>query len=862
MDDKTIEKLLKESNKTFLNKDIDKLILKFDDKFNKDIILLISLFVNHKIDINNYINTLLFTLSNESLINNKQFPKYFPIFYYNKGDDKDKPYKILNYIINILNEFIIKCDELKDIVENIEFYIKDNLIFRDIYNEFVSLKNKIHNVFKFKLNIMILHMIDIEKIKFYKKILDKELIIDKLDDVLQIDVTYKADKKHIINFIETNYIYSIESLQILIVQQLNVDISILERKQQIKCIRIYKNLLRDILKRFDGYDYINEIIDIYFKIYDKILIIKSLQREFGNTIHSFSNIHTEENINKIKSSIQIFTGLAILSNEILSIYNDNNYINFDKDFKKIDDMKNISERFYSYSKIIFKNINNCIKEEERDILYYYLKNPQKTNKTNNINPTYGIKIDFIKPIITQLDDILPKSSLKISSESSSKSNEDYYTISDKFRKLVKKTINKKDNRNIIKLLRESLQDFFLLKKNESVLNNNNKIILRQVFPLSYDSDVVYQYSTYIKSNKKPPKFLSYYFPDLYSMILNDNKQEIYFNNMKYEFLNVQKKLIEDLDSFGKTIISSWTYQGDSAINGILTLLYQLNCTNLFDNINTIEEYNKKLDDAIIYLYNVELFQDLFYKFLKETYRPNINPLEYFKDNSFYNLKKFLIDYIESLYNISEYLKYETNNILGEDFIDNANIYLFRGQNDLSYKNCKEADIECIRSTSVNFLAALNFTKNIKTNTHNYDYLSKKFVDGNLYIYRLKSTMSYIYMEPISEFPEELEMLLLPTDKIAFLSMLNYTKPYLYRNIASRDEPDISSDSLSSSNKDPIDVITRMMNKLSIESKRIIKSREIPKIKISHNNNDYINLSFDPLNRIRNKRIKVCLVEDI
>ncbi|EKX43915.1 hypothetical protein GUITHDRAFT_140058 [Guillardia theta CCMP2712] len=153
----------------------------------------------------------------------------------------------------------------------------------------------------------------------------------------------------------------------------------------------------------------------------------------------------------------------------------------------------------------------------------------------------------------------------------------------------------------------------------------------------------------LNDKNEPPMFLRFYFPDLYQMVLQDPTKTVYENENKREFLLIQKRIIDELDERDKLVLKAWTYNGNNAINRLLTYLFDTKCIKMFK----LELKQEDIDGAIAYFCNIKILKRLGY------FEGMDDPIEALKANNYSQLQEIMTSYISDLYRIADVVKSRT-----------------------------------------------------------------------------------------------------------------------------------------------------------------------------------------------------------
>lgn len=336
----------------------------------------------------------------------------------------------------------------------------------------------------------------------------------------------------------------------------------------------------------------------------------------------------------------------------------------------------------------------------------------------------------------------------------------------RFREAVKRVIH--IQRNIRHLFDERISRLIQERQATSHnAHNERHVTIIDKIPITggYDN-VLFDLS--IGRTLRPPLIIKYYFPDIYNMILKEPHHKTYINYKKIVWITTQIKCVNKLNDKQKAVLKMWTGKFVyKIIARLLRLLFNRPCSNKLANITMEYQFDVYINEIIEQIISNQLFTD----YIKEANVSRLSKKAFLKNNM-YLLKFIVISYIEDVYDIMQAVQDAVMNELGEDFFDDSEIYVFRGQDDIYHTHCEDTYLDCPFSTSLRFNVASNFIKPVNNEPHKMP--TKKHGDiikNNLYIYKLTKQSKAIYIEPVSHFLGEYEVLMFPPDRDTFISTL-------------------------------------------------------------------------------------------
>lgn len=302
---------------------------------------------------------------------------------------------------------------------------------------------------------------------------------------------------------------------------------------------------------------------------------------------------------------------------------------------------------------------------------------------------------------------------------------------------------------------------------------------------------------------RPPFELSFYFPDIYDMAVQDPSQKAYMNYRKTYWLSIQYFAIMKLSDEDKDLIRRWTQTEDYAITTqLLQIFFKKNC----EPRKSMPKSKEDLESIMNTIVSNIIRQKLFPKFIQdwETYekqqnelqqnqndtpnqdnslnalirRPILNNTTYkelkkiLSENNYAKVREAVVAFIKELYRINRLLKPIKDKFCPPDFWDGAGIYVFRGHNDIDYNNPDFDHNSGVFSTSLEFNVAAGFTT-VVSNSFMKVKQSKddEYIKNTVYILKLSYESNALFTMPLSRFDHELEITLLPDNEEAFMQSL-------------------------------------------------------------------------------------------
>eukprot|EP00960_Hanusia_phi_P077185 768660-Hanusia_phi.AAC.6 len=341
--------------------------------------------------------------------------------------------------------------------------------------------------------------------------------------------------------------------------------------------------------------------------------------------------------------------------------------------------------------------------------------------------------------------------------SSATSNNSRYTKKNKgkLQEIVRRIIHIQRERR--KWFDEQMETILNQHQRHKYKTHLNEVQLVDKIPTSDGYNNV-TFNLKINQTFRPPKILQFYFPDLYNMMLKNPHRKTYINFARMALIDAHVKVVNSLSEVEQETLKSWT--GTDVywiISALLRLLFNKPCYPKMHYLGSQENFYIQMNRIINEIIKNKLFQKYFTSTFVTT--------EELKRKNYYKLKTIVLSYLDDLYAIVEKVKYRVLKELGDDFFDHADVYVFRGQDDPHYTQCEDTALNCMFSTSLRFNVAAKFLHTISERAYKTQAnTNNDKIKNNLYIYKLNKNSNIVYVQTISHFPSEFEMLMLPEKK--------------------------------------------------------------------------------------------------